>query len=67
MGGCWRVRPNDPALQKTTRLTFPMLDVSTDIVRFIVDRAREFHVKEGVALPDSTDSPGDDLALPRST
>ena len=44
-----------------------MLDVSTDIVRFIVDRAREFHVKEGVALPDSTDSPGDDLALPRST
>lgn len=40
-----------------------MLDVSTDIVRFIVDKAREFHVKEGVVIPDSTDSPSDDWAL----
>jgi hypothetical protein len=40
-----------------------MLDVSTDIVRFIVDKAREFHAKEGVVIPEPVDSPSDDWAL----
>lgn len=40
-----------------------MLDVSTDIVRSIVDRAREFHAKEGVVIPDGGSGSGDDWAL----
>jgi hypothetical protein len=40
-----------------------MLDVSTDIVRFIIDKAKEFHAKEGVVIPEPADSPSDDWAL----
>jgi hypothetical protein len=40
-----------------------MLDVSTDIVRFIIEKAREFHGKEGVVIPEVADSPSDDWAL----
>lgn len=40
-----------------------MLDVSTDIVRGIIDKAREFHAKEGVVIPERAGSPSDDWAL----
>jgi len=40
-----------------------MLELSADIVRFIIERAREFHAKEGVVIPDSSNSAGDDWAM----
>lgn len=41
----------------------PMLDVNPDTVRFIVDKAREFHAKEQVSFPEPPTSPADDWAL----
>lgn len=40
-----------------------MLDVSTDIVHSIIDKAHEFHGQEQVVIPDRPDSPSDDWAL----
>lgn len=40
-----------------------MLDLNTDIVRAIVDKAHEFHAQEGVVFPDSPSGPGDDWAM----
>jgi len=38
----------------------PSLDVSTDKLAFIIERAREFDVKEGDSDPDSGSNPTDD-------
>ena len=39
-----------------------MLELNPDTVRFIVDKAREFHVKEAVTIPETPLSPSDDWA-----
>ena len=38
----------------------PSLDISTDKLAFIIERAREFDVKEGDSDPDSGSNPSDD-------
>jgi hypothetical protein len=38
----------------------PSLDISTDKLAFIIEKAREFDVKEGDADPDSGSNPTDD-------
>ena len=40
-----------------------MLNLSPDTVCFLISKARVFHCKEGVVLPDTPDSPSDDWAL----
>jgi hypothetical protein len=40
-----------------------MLDVNPDTVRFIIDKAHEFHAKEAVSIPEPPMSPADDWAL----
>jgi hypothetical protein len=40
-----------------------MLNVNPDTVCFLIGRARIFHSKEDVVLPDLPDSPADDWAL----
>ena len=40
-----------------------MLEVSSDIIRSIIDRAHEFHGKEGVVIPESPDNPSGDWAM----
>jgi hypothetical protein len=40
-----------------------MLDLSLDKVCFIVLKAREFHAKEEVVIPEEPSSPTDDWAL----
>jgi hypothetical protein len=40
-----------------------VLDLNPDIVRSIIDRAREFHGKEGVVIPEAADNISDDWAL----
>jgi hypothetical protein len=40
-----------------------MLNLNSDIIRFIIERAHVFQAKEGVVIPDPTDSPSDDWAL----
>lgn len=40
-----------------------MLNVNPDTVCFLIDRARVFHSKEQVVLPDEPDSPSEDWAL----
>jgi hypothetical protein len=40
--------------------TSPNLDISTDKLAFIIERAREYDVKEGDADPDSGSNPTDD-------
>lgn len=37
-----------------------MLDLNPDTVCFLIARARVFHSKEGVVIPDIADSPADD-------
>lgn len=37
-----------------------MLDVDPDTVCFLISKAREFHAKEEVVIPDVPDSPADD-------
>lgn len=37
-----------------------MLDVNPDTIRFIIDRVREFQVKEGVTIPEDQISPSED-------
>jgi hypothetical protein len=39
-----------------------MIDVNPDTVRFIVEKAREFHAKEQVSIPEAPTSPADDWA-----
>lgn len=39
-----------------------MIDVNPDTVRFIIDKAREFHAKEQVSIPEAPTSPADDWA-----
>ena len=39
-----------------------MLDISTDIVCMICTKAREFHAKEEVVVPEEPDSPSGDWA-----
>jgi hypothetical protein len=39
-----------------------MLDLSTDIVRNIIDRAREFHGQEGVVFPEKASDTAEDWA-----
>ncbi len=41
----------------------PELAISADKVAFIIEKAREFDVKEGASDPDSGSNPGDDDAL----
>ena len=40
-----------------------MLDINPDTVCFLIDKAREFHGKEQVVLPDAPDSPSEDWGL----
>lgn len=40
-----------------------MLEISTDIIRSIVDKAHEFHAQEGVVFPEQPGSPTDDWAM----
>ena len=40
-----------------------MFDVNPDTVCFMIDKAREFHGKEEVVLPDVPDSPSEDWGL----
>lgn len=40
-----------------------MLDVNPEIVCFLIDKAREFHAREQVVIPDNPDSSTDDWAL----
>lgn len=39
-----------------------MLDLNPDIVCFLIDKAREFHSKEAVVIPEVPGSPTDDWA-----
>jgi len=39
-----------------------MLSIDLDTIQFIIDKAREFHVKEGVSIPEEPTSPADDWA-----
>jgi hypothetical protein len=39
-----------------------MLDINPDTIRFIIDKAQEFQVKEGVTIPETPLSPSDDWA-----
>lgn len=39
-----------------------MLGVNPDNVRFIIDKAREFHAKEDVVIPEPPGGPSDDWA-----
>jgi hypothetical protein len=38
------------------------MDLNPDTVQFIIDKAREFHVKEEVTIPEESLSPSDDWA-----
>lgn len=40
-----------------------MLNVNPDTVCFLISRARVFHAKENVVIPDPQDSPSEDWAL----
>ena len=40
-----------------------MLDINPATVCFLVDKAHEFHAKEGVVIPDTPGSPTEDWAL----
>jgi hypothetical protein len=40
-----------------------MLDLNPEIVCQVIDRAREFHAKEEVVIPEEPSNPGDDWAL----
>ena len=40
-----------------------MIDVNPDTVCFIIEKAREFHAKEQVSIPEVPTSPADDWAL----
>lgn len=40
-----------------------MIDVNPDTVCFIIDKAREFHAKEQVSIPEAPTSPADDWAM----
>lgn len=40
-----------------------MLEINSDTVCFLIDKAHEFHAKEDVVLPDTPGSPTDDWAL----
>lgn len=39
-----------------------MFELNPQIVCFIIDKAREFHVKEAVSIPETPMSPADDWA-----
>lgn len=39
-----------------------MLDVNPDTVCYLISKAREFHAKEEVVIPEVPDSPSDDWA-----
>jgi len=39
-----------------------MLSIDHDTIQFIIDKAREFHVKEEVSIPEEPTSPTDDWA-----
>ncbi len=43
-------------------MDFQMLNIDLDTIQFIIDKAREFHVKEGVSIPEEPTSPTDDWA-----
>jgi len=40
-----------------------MLNINPDTVCFLISRARVFHSKEDVVIPDTPDSPSEDWAL----
>ena len=40
-----------------------MLNINPETVCFIIQRARQFHVKEQVVIPEIPNSPADDWAL----
>ena len=39
-----------------------MIDLNPETVCFIIERAREFHAKEQVSIPEAPTSPSDDWA-----
>ena len=41
----------------------PELELNPDTVCFLISKAREFHAKEQVVIPDTPDSPSEDWAL----
>jgi hypothetical protein len=43
-----------------------MLDVNPDTIRFLIDKARQFHVKESVTFPEDPLSPADDNPVPQT-
>src|SRR4051794_16545782 len=40
-----------------------MLSIDLDTIQFIIDKGREFHVKEAVSIPEPPTSPTDDWAM----
>ena len=40
-----------------------MLNINPEIVCQIIDKARQFHAKEGVVIPEEPDSPADESIL----
>lgn len=40
-----------------------MIDLNPETVCFIIDKAREFHAKEQVSIPEPPTSPADDWAM----
>lgn len=40
-----------------------MLNIDPQTICFLIDKAREFHAKEGVSIPETANSPSDDWAL----
>ena len=50
-------------LIKNELRTGHMLDVNTDTVCFLIQKARAFHVKESVSIPEEPLSSSDDWAL----
>jgi hypothetical protein len=40
-----------------------MLNINPQTVCFLIDKAREFHAKEEVTIPEMTTSPSDDWAM----
>ena len=52
----------DAMAEATEDTTRPELDLNSETVRFIIDKAHQFHVQEAVTIPEEALSPSDDWA-----
>jgi hypothetical protein len=52
----------DAMLDTTDDAARPELDLNRETVRFIIDKAHQFHVQEAVTIPEEAFSPSDDWA-----